>query len=457
MFESLSSKLQSITSKMRGKARVTDQDIKDMMKEIRLALLEADVNYSVTKAFVADMTEKCKGVEIEHSITPGQQIVKIVHESLVELLGEGDTKISVSPSGFTVIILYGLQGAGKTTTAVKLAKILKKDGKKPMVASVDVHRPAAAEQLRVLAEANGIDCYIHPEEKDAVKICDEAIDKAKYMLCNFLIVDTAGRMTVDDEMMNELKDISDKVKPTEKLLVVDSMIGQEAVNVAMSFESAIGMDGFIMTKLDGDARGGAALSIRKMTGKPIKYICVGEKIDNIEVFYPDRMADRILGMGDVMSLIEKASMNIDEEEAQKSVERMMSNDFNLNDLLDQFDQIKKMGSMKDVLGMIPGVAGKVNADDIDDSIIDKNIAIIRSMTMKERKNPKLLNASRRKRIALGSGTQVQDVNQLMKQFEQTAQMMKQFKGGKFGGFKMPKGFPGGRLGGGGFGGFGRRF
>lgn len=457
MFESLSSKLQSITSKMRGKARVTDQDIKDMMKEIRMALLEADVNYSVTKAFVADMTEKCKGVEIEHSITPGQQIVKIVHESLVELLGEGDTKISVSPSGFTVIILYGLQGAGKTTTAVKLAKILKKDGKKPMVASVDVHRPAAAEQLRVLAEANGIDCYIHPEEKDAVKICDEAIDKAKYMLCNFLIVDTAGRMTVDDEMMNELKDISDKVKPTEKLLVVDSMIGQEAVNVAMSFESAIGMDGFIMTKLDGDARGGAALSIRKMTGKPIKYICVGEKIDNIEVFYPDRMADRILGMGDVMSLIEKASMNIDEEEAQKSVERMMSNDFNLNDLLDQFDQIKKMGSMKDVLGMIPGVAGKVNADDIDDSIIDKNIAIIRSMTMKERKNPKLLNASRRKRIALGSGTQVQDVNQLMKQFEQTAQMMKQLKGGKFGGFKMPKGFPGGRLGGGGFGGFGRRF
>lgn len=457
MFESLSSKLQSITSKMRGKARVTDQDIKDMMKEIRMALLEADVNYSVTKAFVADMTEKCKGVEIEHSITPGQQIVKIVHESLVELLGEGDTKISVSPSGFTVIILYGLQGAGKTTTAVKLAKILKKDGKKPMVASVDVHRPAAAEQLRVLAEANGIDCYIHPEEKDAVKICDEAIDKAKYMLCNFLIVDTAGRMTVDDEMMNELKDISDKVKPTEKLLVVDSMIGQEAVNVAMSFESAIGMDGFIMTKLDGDARGGAALSIRKMTGKPIKYICVGEKIDNIEVFYPDRMADRILGMGDVMSLIEKASMNIDEEEAQKSVERMMSNDFNLNDLLDQFNQIKKMGSMKDVLGMIPGVAGKVNADDIDDSIIDKNIAIIRSMTMKERKNPKLLNASRRKRIALGSGTQVQDVNQLMKQFEQTAQMMKQFKGGKFGGLKMPKGFPGGRLGGGGFGGFGRRF
>lgn len=455
MFESLSTKLQNITAKMKGKARVTEQDIKDMMREIRMALLEADVNYSVTKSFVADMTEKCKGAEIEHSITPGQQIVKIVHESLVELLGDGDAKIAVSPTGFTVIVLYGLQGAGKTTTAVKLARILKQDGKKPMVASVDVHRPAAAQQLKVLADANGIQCYIHPEEKNAVTICKEAIEKAKYMLCNFLIVDTAGRMTVDDEMMEELKEISSTVNPNEKLLVVDSMIGQEAVNVATTFESEIGMDGFIMTKLDGDARGGAALSIRKMTGKPIKYICVGEKIENIELFHPNRMADRILGMGDVMSLIEKAQQTIDEEKAMKQVERMMSDDFNLNDLLAQFEQIKGMGSMKDVLGMIPGVAGKVKEEDIDDSIIDKNIAIIRSMTKRERKNPKILNASRRKRIAEGSGTSVQQVNTLMKQFEQTAQMMKQFKGGKFGGLKMPKGFPG-RFGGKGFGGFGRR-
>lgn len=453
MFESLSSKLQNITSKMKGKARVTEQDIKEMMREIRMALLEADVNYSVAKTFVKEMSEKCSGVQIEHSITPGQQIVKIVHESLVELLGEGDSKITVSSSGFTTVMLYGLQGAGKTTTAVKLAKLLKKDGKKPMVASVDVHRPAAAKQLEVLANANGIDVYINPEEKDASKIAAEAISKAKYMLCNFLIIDTAGRMTVDEELMDELKEIDSKVNPTSRILVVDSMIGQEAVNVATSFDEAIGMDGFIMTKLDGDARGGAALSIRKLTGKPIKYICVGEKIDDIELFHPSRMADRILGMGDVMSLIEKAQQNIDEEEAMKSFNRMMSDKFTLDDLLDQFLQIKKMGPMKDVIGMIPGVSGKVKDEDIDDSIIDKNIAIIRSMTKKERRNYKLLNASRRKRIALGSGTTVQMVNQLINQYETTQKMMQQLKSGKFGGLGM-KGAP--KLPRGGFGGFGRR-
>lgn len=453
MFESLSSKLQNITSKMKGKARVTEQDIKEMMREIRMALLEADVNYSVAKTFVKEMSEKCSGVQIEHSITPGQQIVKIVHESLVELLGEGDSKITVSPTGFTTVMLYGLQGAGKTTTAVKLAKLLKKDGKKPMVASVDVHRPAAAKQLEVLANANGIDVYINPKEKDASKIAAEAISKAKYMLCNFLIIDTAGRMTVDEELMDELKEIDSKVNPTSRILVVDSMIGQEAVNVATSFDKAIGMDGFIMTKLDGDARGGAALSIRKLTGKPIKYICVGEKIDDIELFHPSRMADRILGMGDVMSLIEKAQQNIDEEEAMKSFNRMMSDKFTLDDLLDQFLQIKKMGPMKDVIGMIPGVSGKVKDEDIDDSIIDKNIAIIRSMTKKERRNYKLLNASRRKRIALGSGTTVQMVNQLINQYETTQKMMQQLKSGKFGGLGM-KGAP--KLPRGGFGGFGRR-
>ena len=425
-----------------------------MMREIRMALLEADVNYTVVKSFVADMTEKCKNADIEGSFTPGQQIVKIVRDSLVELLGEGETKLNVSPTGFTVIILYGLQGAGKTTTAVKLANILKKDGKKPMVASVDVHRPAAAKQLQVLAESNNIPCYIDPENKDAVKIANDAMDKAKYMLCNYLIVDTAGRTVVDDEMMAELKALNDAVDPDEKLLVVDAMIGQEAVNVASSFEEAIGMDGFIMTKLDGDARGGAALSIRKITGKPIKYICVGEKTDAIEQFYPNRMADRILGMGDVLTLIEKASTTLDEEAAAKSVERMMSNQYDLNDLLSQFEQMKNMGSMKDILGMLPGVSGKITDDQLDgsDAIMNKNIAIIRSMTLKERKNPNLLNASRRKRIAAGSGTTVQDVNQLMKQFEQTSKMMKQF--GK-GGFKLPKGFGGmGRLGG--LGGFGRK-
>jgi len=457
MFESLSAKLQKITSAMRGKARVTEQDIKDMMREIRMALLEADVNYSVVKSFVSEMTEKCKNADIEGSFTPGQQIVKIVHESLVELLGTGEEKIAVNPSGFTVVILYGLQGAGKTTTAVKLAKLLKTDGKKPMVVSVDVHRPAAAEQLKVLADSISIPCYIDPQEKDAVKIAKDAIEKAKYMLCNFLIVDTAGRTVVDDEMMDELKLINDAVNPDEKLLVVDAMIGQEAVNVATTFEESIGMDGFIMTKLDGDARGGAALSIRKMTGKPIKYICVGEKIDAIETFYPNRMADRILGMGDVLSLIEKASQNIDEEAAKASLEKMMSNQYSLDDLLSQFEQMKNMGSMKDLVSMLPGVSGKVTDEQLEgsDDVIEKNMAIIRSMTKKERKNPGILNASRRKRIAAGSGTTVQDVNQLIRQYEQTAKMMKQFSKG---GFKMPRGmggFPGGKFPGMG-GGFGRK-
>ena len=431
MFESLSSKLQNITAKMRGSARVTEADIKAMMKEIRMALLEADVNYSVVKEFVADMSEKCKGADVMKSLTPGQQIVKIVHESLIELLGETSSKLAVSPSGFTVIMLYGLQGAGKTTTAAKLANILKKNNKRPLLLSLDVHRPAAAKQLEVLAQKVDVPSFIMPEEKDPIVIAKEGIARAKYLLCDTLIVDTAGRMTVDEELMDEL-----------------IMIGQEAVAVAQSFEDRIGLDGFIMTKLDGDARGGAALSIRKMTGKPIKYICVGEKIENIEEFYPNRMADRILGMGDVLSLIEKAQQSIDEEEAAKSVERMLSNTFSMEDLLSQFEQIKKLGSMKDVLKMIPGAAGKVKEEDIDDKVIDTNMAIIRSMTKKERRVPNILNASRRKRIAAGSGTTVQQVNQLIRQYEQTAEMMKKFSKmtkGKKGLGKMPgmgKGFPG---------------
>ena len=466
MFESLQSKLADITSRMRGKARVTESDIKDMMREIRMALLEADVEYGVVKDFVKDMTEKCQGADIQGSFTPGQQIVKIVRDSLTELLGgeEGDEKIAVSDSGFTTIILYGLQGAGKTTTAVKLARLLKASGKKPMVVSVDVHRPAAAQQLKVLADGAGIESYIDPEEKDAVKIARDGEGRARYMLCNYLIIDTAGRTVVDDELMDELKSISSEVNPTEKLLVVDAMIGQEAVNVAKTFEEAIGMDGFIMTKLDGDARGGAALSIRKLTGKPIKYICTGEKVDAIEQFYPQRMADRILGMGDVVSLIEKASVAVDEEEAAKTMERMMSSSYNLDDLYSQFEQMKKMGSLKDLVGMIPGTAGKVNEEDLDDRIVDRQMAIISSMTKKERKMPSILNASRRKRIAAGAGVEVSDVNKLITQYEQTAKMMKQFSNGK-GGMKMPKGFakqaakmglgPAGGMGGmGGMGGFG---
>ncbi len=437
MFDSLSSKLQNITARMRGKARVTDQDITDMMKEIRMALLEADVNYSVVKAFIASTSEKCKGQDVLISLTPGQQIVKIVHDSLVELLGSTSGKITVSPSGFTVIMLYGLQGSGKTTTAAKLALMLKKGGKKPMVASVDVHRPAAARQLEILAEKISVPSFIMPDEKSAAVIAEKAVARARYMLCDTLIVDTAGRMTVDDELMKELIDIGKIVKPTEKLLVVDAMIGQEAVAIAQAFEAAIGLDGFIMTKLDGDARGGAALSIRQITGKPIKLICVGEKVEDIEEYYPDRMASRILGMGDVLSLIEKAQMSYDETAAKATMNRIMKNTFDLEDMLSQFEQIKKMGSMKDVLGMLPGgLAGKVKDQDIDESIIGTNMAIIRAMTKKERKYPQVLNASRRKRIAAGSGTTVQQVNQLMKQYEQSTQMMKQFanmskgKGGK---------------------------
>ncbi|MDD3958740.1 MAG: signal recognition particle protein [Oscillospiraceae bacterium] len=444
MFDGLSSKLQGIVSKMRGKARVTEQDIQDMMKEIRMALLEADVNYSVVKSFVADMTEKCKGQEIFSSLTPGQQIVKIVHESLVELLGSKQNKIAVSPSGFTVIILYGLQGAGKTTSAAKLARVLKSGGKKPLLASVDVHRPAAALQLEVLAAKVGVPSYIRPDEKSAVKIASEAAARAKYLLCDTLIIDTAGRTTIDADMMDELKAIEKTVKPTEKLLVVDAMIGQESVAVAQAFEEAIGLDGFIMTKLDGDARGGAALSIRQVTGKPIKMICVGEKIEDIEDYHPDRMANRILGMGDVLSLIEKAQTQFDEDQAKKTMDRLLKNTFNLEDMLSQFEQIKKMGSIKDVIGMIPGAAGKVKDADVNEGIIDVNMAIIRSMTLKERRFPNILNGMRRKRIAQGSGTTVQQVNQLIKQYEQSAQMMKQFskmsKGKKRGGFPMG-GFP----------------
>ena len=432
MFESLSDKLQNITAKMRGRARVTEQDIKEMMREIRMALLEADVNYSVVKSFVADMSEKAKGSDVMTSLTPGQQIVKIVHESLVELLGSTSGKIAVSPSGFTVIMLYGLQGAGKTTTAVKLALKMKKDGKKPMVCSVDVHRPAAAKQLQVLADSVQVPCFILPEEKSASVIATRGVERAKYMLCDTLIVDTAGRMTVDSEMMEELIDIGKIVKPTEKLLVVDAMIGQEAVTVAQAFEAAIGLDGFILTKLDGDARGGAALSIRRITGKPIKLICVGEKVEDIEEYHPDRMANRILGMGDVLSLIEKAQMNLDEDAANRTLERLKANTFTLQDMLEQFEQVKKMGSIRDVIGMIPGMGAKVKAQDIDDSAIDKNMAIIRSMTKRERRNPNILNASRRKRIAAGSGTTVPQVNQLIRQFEQAADMMKRFS-------KMSKG------------------
>ncbi|MEA4888279.1 MAG: signal recognition particle protein [Clostridiaceae bacterium] len=429
VFDGLTGKLSAIAARMRGKTRISEQDLKDMMREIRLALLEADVHYQVVKDLIAEISEKSKGSEVMESLTPGQQIVKIVHESLIDILGQTASKLAVSPTGFTVIMLYGLQGAGKTTTAAKLALMLKKKGKKPLLVSVDVHRPAAARQLDILAHQIAVPCFIQPEESDAVKIAEQAVSRARYLMCDTLIVDTAGRMSIDQAMMDELKAIARVVNPTEKLLIVDAMIGQEAVSVALSFDQQIGLDGFIMTKLDGDARGGAALSIRRMTGKPIKLLCVGEKVEDIEEFHPDRLASRILGMGDVLTLIEKATATLDEKKAQDSYNKLLNNQFTLEDMLAQFSEVKKMGSLKDVLGMLPGMgAKKIDESQIDDKAIDRSAAIIRSMTRKERINPNLLNASRRKRIAAGSGTTVQDVNRLIRQFEETQKMMKQFSG-----------------------------
>ncbi len=443
LFDGLSDRLTNITGKIRGKSRITEQDLKQMLREIQLALLEADVNYQVVKDLIADVREKSKGQDVMESLTPGQQIVKIVHDALIDILGRDQARLAVSPTGLTVFMLYGLQGAGKTTTAAKLALYLKKKGKKPLLTSVDVHRPAAAQQLAILASQIDVPCLIQPQEPDPVIIAEQAVARARYLMCDTLIVDTAGRMTIDNALMQELKAIARVVNPTEKLLIVDAMIGQEAVNVARSFDQQIGLDGFIMTKLDGDARGGAALSIRKMTGKPIKMVCVGEKVENIEEFIPDRIASRILGMGDVMSLVEKASAAIDEKKAAESLDKLRRNQFTLEDMLDQFEQMKKMGSLKDMLGMLPGQAMKgVDLDGVDDRAMDRSVAIIRSMTRKERVQPALLNASRRKRIATGSGTSVQEVNRLMRQFEEAQKMMKRFSGNTKGKKKKGRG-PGG--------------
>jgi signal recognition particle subunit SRP54 len=403
IFSGLSEKLQAITERMRGKGRITERDLKDMMREIRLALLEADVHYLVVKDLIKEISDQAEGKEIIKSITPGQQIVKIVNDALTEILGGSESKLAVNPRGFTVYMLYGLQGAGKTTTAAKLAYLLKEQGKKPILTSVDVHRPAAADQLQILAKSVDVPCYINKSEKKADLIATEALERGKYLLCDTLIVDTAGRTTIDQEMMTELEAIATAVKPDEKLLIVDAMIGQEAVNVALEFDKYIGLDGFIMTKLDGDARGGAALSIRRMTGKPIKLVGMGEKIDQIEVFHPERMASRILGMGDVVTLVEKAARQIDEAKAQKTLERLQKNQFTLQDMLEQFEQIKNLGSMQDMMSMLPGTAGKLKGTEVDEKEFDRFAAIIRSMTMRERDNPKILNASRRKRIASGPG------------------------------------------------------
>ena len=428
-FEGLSSKLQSITNKFKGKVRVTEADLKDMLREVKLALLEADVNYKIVKEFIAVIQEKALGQDVLKSLTPGQQVIKIVKDELVELLGGTESKITFLPNAPTVIMLIGLQGSGKTTTAGKLANVLRKQGKKPLLVACDVYRPAAIKQLQVVGKQLNIPVFSDETSKNVVNIAKRSIDEAIKKLNDVIILDTAGRLQIDEDLMQELQNIKQNVRPQEILLVVDSMTGQDAVNVATTFNEKVGIDGIILTKLDGDTRGGAALSVKKVTGKPIKYIATGEKLSDIEPFHPDRMASRILGMGDVLSIIEKAEESFSEEEAKKMEEQLRKQSFDLNDYLAQLRQVKKMGSFSSLLKMIPGMNQLKNIK-VDDKEFDKIEAIICSMTTGERRNPKLLNASRRKRIANGSGTSVQEINRFMTSFETTQKMMKKIKSGK---------------------------
>ena len=429
-FEGLSSKFQNIARKFKGKTRITESDLKEMLREVKLALLEADVNYKIVKEFIATIQEKALGQDVLKSLTPGQQVIKIVKDELVELLGGTDARINISPNPPTIIMMVGLQGSGKTTTAAKLANILRKDGKKPLLVACDVYRPAAIKQLQVLGAQLNIPVYANENSQDVVKISKQAIEQAISKLSDVIIIDTAGRLQIDEVLMEELKNLKSAVKPHEILLVVDSMTGQEAVNVAESFKDAVGIDGIVLTKLDGDTRGGAALSVKKVTGRPIKYIATGEKMNDIEQFHPDRMASRILGMGDVLSIIEKAEEAITEEEAEKLEAQLRKNKFDLDDYLTQLRQIKKMGSFSSILKMIPGLGSKMKDIQVDDKEFLRIESMICSMTKEERRNPKILNGQRRLRIAKGSGTTVEQLNKFMKSFEMTQKMMKQMKSEK---------------------------
>ena len=429
-FEGLSSKFQNIARKFKGKTRITESDLKEMLREVKLALLEADVNYKIVKEFIATIQEKALGQDVLKSLTPGQQVIKIVKDELVELLGGTDARINISPNPPTIIMMVGLQGSGKTTTAAKLANILRKDGKKPLLVACDVYRPAAIKQLQVLGAQLNIPVYANENSQDVVKISKQAIEQAISKLNDVIIIDTAGRLQIDEVLMEELKNLKSAVKPHEILLVVDSMTGQEAVNVAESFKDAVGIDGIVLTKLDGDTRGGAALSVKKVTGRPIKYIATGEKMNDIEQFHPDRMASRILGMGDVLSIIEKAEEAITEEEAEKLEAQLRKNKFDLDDYLTQLRQIKKMGSFSSILKMIPGLGSKMKDIQVDDKEFSRIESMICSMTKEERRNPKILNGQRRLRIAKGSGTTVEQLNKFMKSFEMTQKMMKQMKSEK---------------------------
>lgn len=436
-FEGLSEKLQSVFKKLTGRGKLNENDIKEAMREVRIALLEADVNYIIVKDFIKKVTERAIGAEILHSLTPGQQVIKIVNEELTALMGSTQAKLTISPKPPTIIMMCGLQGAGKTTMTAKLGGYLVKQGKKPLLVACDIYRPAAIDQLKVLGNKLSIPVF-EKGTQDPRKTAKEAVHHAIHYLHDVVILDTAGRLHIDEKMMQELADIKQAVKPTEILLTVDAMTGQDAVNVAKEFNEALGVDGIIITKLDGDTRGGAALSVKAVTGKPIKFAGVGEKLEDIEPFHPDRMASRILGMGDVLSLIEKAQEEFDEKNAIELEKKIRNQTFDLNDFLDQFSQMKKMGGVGKIIGML-GLGAKVDADSIDEKQFARMEAIIQSMTMKERTNPNILNGSRRKRIAAGSGTTVTDVNRLISQFEQTKKMMKMFSGkGKKGrGMRLP--------------------
>ena len=425
-FEGLSSRLQAITKKIKGEARITESNMKEMLREVKLALLEADVNYKIVKEFINNVQEKALGQEVMKSLKPGEQVVKIVKDEMVELLGGTESKINISPNPPTAIMLVGLQGSGKTTTAGKLANLLRKQGKKPLLVACDVYRPAAIKQLQVVGGQLNIPVYSEENVKDVVGIARRAMSTAMSKLNDVVILDTAGRLHVDEELMQELQNVKKSVRPHEILLVVDAMTGQDAVNVANEFNTQVGIDGVILTKLDGDTRGGAALSVKKVTGAPIKFAGVGEKLSELEVFHPDRMASRILGMGDVLSIIEKAEANLDLEEAEKLEAQLKKNKFDLNDYLAQLKQVKKMGSFSSILKMIPGM-NKLGDIKVDDKEFDKIEAMINSMSAEERANPKILNGSRRKRIAKGSGRQVSEINRFMDSFEMTQKMMKQMK------------------------------
>ncbi len=437
MFESLSDKLQNVMKKIKGQTRISEKELKEMLREVKLALLEADVNYKVVKDFVASIESKALGEDVMKSLTPGQQVVKIVRDELTELLGDTNSGLNFSSNPPTIIMLVGLQGSGKTTLCGKLSNYLRKQGKKPFMVACDVYRPAAIKQLQTLGKSLGVDVYAEENNKNVIEIAKNGIKAATSKLSNVVIIDTAGRLQIDEALMEELVELKKAVRPHEIMLVIDSMVGQEAVNVAKDFNDKLGIDSITMSKLDSDSRGGAALSVKSITKKPIKFASVGEKLSDLEPFYPDRLASRILGMGDVLSIIDKAEEAYEEEEAIELEKKIRQNEFTLDDYLAQMKKIRKMGSFKSLLAMIPGIPKEIKDIEIDERQLLRIDAIITSMTKEERRNPKILNASRRQRIAKGSGNQVQDINRFIDQFSQMQKMMKSMMNGNGKYPKMP--------------------